>query len=123
MSGRAAPARRPGPGERDPSPARASQTTARLGAIAAWSGLAFVVAYAVLRLAAAAFYPEPNPAIIVSQESVAYFQRLAVSGYVAGMVALALWSVPAERVSLDRSLPTAVWVAFAAIVLQAVVVP
>jgi hypothetical protein len=101
-----------------------SDRAERWGAIAGCSGVAFVLAYVALRVAGAALYPEPNPAVVVSQARIAYFLRLQTSAYLAVLVALVLWVAPASWTSwLTRALPAAVAISAAALVAMSVLVP
>lgn len=96
----------------------------RMARVLAWSGVAFVVAYAGLRVHAVLTHPEPNPATVVSSQKIAYFIRLQLCAYVAGMAAIGLSLVPRGALArLDRRLPVAIGIACAILVAQAVVAP
>jgi hypothetical protein len=97
---------------------------ARVGVAVAASSVLFVFAYAVLRVTAAIWWPDPNPVIVIWSAHAGYFWRLWIAVYLSGMAFLGLCFAPASVLGVvARALPRAVWIATAAIALQGVLLP
>jgi hypothetical protein len=80
--------------------------------------------YALLRAYEVAFKTEPNPATIVWSPHIAMFWRLAVGGYVAGMVgALAYLAARSDLAKTTRVLSASVVVVGLMIGLQGLLMP
>lgn len=80
--------------------------------------------YAILRIAQALIFTEPDPALVIWSEHAGFFWRTWTVGYMGGMVALLTWMLTgrdAARVAalLVRALP----IATAALATQAILVP
>jgi hypothetical protein len=80
--------------------------------------------YATLRTYEVVFKREPNPALVVWSPHIAMFWRLAVGGYVAGMVAvLAYMAAQRDLARVTRLLSASVLVVGAMIGLQGLLMP
>ncbi len=73
---------------------------ARLGIALAGAAATVPLVYATLRLVGAATVPEPDPAIVVWSTKPALLWRFLASGYVAGMVGIALFGLSGKRADL-----------------------
>jgi hypothetical protein len=94
-------------------------------------GLALIAActtatalYAVLRVAQALIFPEPDPALVIWSEHAGFFWRAWTVAYLGGMAAFLAWLASARHAQdlatvLARALP----VAAALLTLQALLVP
>lgn len=80
--------------------------------------------YAIVRVAQALIFDEPDPALVIWSEHAGFFWRTLTVGYMGGMAALLTWMLAgrdAPRVAafLVRALP----IAAAAVAAQAILVP
>jgi hypothetical protein len=80
--------------------------------------------YAIVRVAQALIFDEPDPALVIWSEHAGFFWRTWTVGYMGGMAALLTWMLAgrdAPRVAalLVRALP----IAAAALAAQAILVP
>lgn len=86
--------------------------------------LSTAACYALLRAVQAAFFPEPNPALVVTPGQIAMFWRLGVGVYVGGMVGLgAAWAARRDLARTSRVVAAAIWAVAALATVQAVVLP
>ncbi len=99
--------------------------TAVTGAISiAWGLVVAVGAYAVVRAIQKVVYPDPNPAALVWSAHAGFFWRVWTVGYLGGVAAFVTFVVARGRTSAAaRTLPPAIAVATALLVLQTVFLP
>jgi hypothetical protein len=80
--------------------------------------------YAVVRVAQALIFPEPDPALVIWSEHAGFFWRSWTVGYVGGMAAFLTWLASARHAARVASvLARAVPVAAALLTAQALLVP
>lgn len=80
--------------------------------------------YAVLRVAQAILFPEPDPALVLWSAHAGFFWRAWTVAYVGGMAAVLAWLASAQRPErVARALARAVPAATALLAVQAALVP
>ncbi len=98
------------------------QVRAGLSAVAACTSAAGL--YAVVRLAQALLFPEPDPALVIWSEHAGFFWRVLTVGYVGGMVAFLTWVASARgALRVADVLARAVPVAASLLAVQVILVP
>jgi len=100
-----------------------TQLAARIATVIA-ALLSVPATYSVLRAYEVVFKREPNPALVVWSPHIAMFWRLAIAGYVAGMVApLAYIAARRDLARTTRVLCASVFVVGAMIGIQGLLMP
>jgi len=98
------------------------QVRAGLSAVAACTTAAAL--YALVRVAQALLFPEPDPALVIWSEHAGFFWRALTVGYVGGMAAFLAWVASARGAArVAEVLARAVPVAAALLAAQAILVP
>jgi hypothetical protein len=99
-------------------------TSVRLGLALLATCTTATALYAILRVAQALIFPEPDPALVIWSEHAGFFWRAWTVAYVGGMAAFLGWLASARHAKelasvLARALP----IAAALLTLQALFVP
>jgi hypothetical protein len=102
----------------------AAERRGALGVAAMAALLAVALTYAVTRVAQAALYPEPDPALVVWSTRIGMYWRLAIGAYAGAMVApLAHAWARRDLAAATAALPALVGATIAVMALQSAVFP
>ena len=99
-------------------------TSVRLGLAVVAACTTAAALYALVRVAQALIFPEPDPALVIWSEHAGFFWRALTVGYVGGMAGFVTWLASAKHAArIAHVLGRAVPLAAALLTAQALLVP